>query len=115
MVDILKELHEANAERAIEWETGASYPFDLAFFGLELAGEAGELCNKLKKHIREQKGARGSRTSLGEIKGEMADTIISLDNISRLLCFGSLGSMIAPKFNETSDKYGLSTKMFRDF
>ena len=50
----LRELRDANEKRHIEWAKGAD--ISLSFRGLELAGEAGEVAEKVKKIIRDGDG-----------------------------------------------------------
>jgi NTP pyrophosphatase (non-canonical NTP hydrolase) len=48
----------------------------LAYKGNELAGEAGEACNVIKKLERERLGMPGSRDTVAHLAEELADVII---------------------------------------
>lgn len=103
-------LRDANFMRAKEWEGGAGVKLSLSYRGNELAGECGEACNILKKLDREILGMVGSRATVEQLAEELADVIICVD-----LCAMDLGidldKAVAKKFNKTSEKYGLNTKM----
>jgi NTP pyrophosphatase (non-canonical NTP hydrolase) len=108
----LESLRDANMVRQMEWP--GSEAVDLAFRGLELAGETGELCNKVKKLVRLNRGIQGTtegREALMQaIRDEAADVMISLD----LLCMDldlDLSLAVAAKFNETSLKHGMQTRL----
>ena len=102
---VYTKLSEANIERNKEWDSGGQ--LDLSFRGVELAGETGEACNVIKKLERERLGLRGSRATLADLEEELADVVICA-----YLCAMSaeldLDSAVARKFNQTSQKYGLS-------
>lgn len=103
-------LREANLTRAIEWEGGAGVKLSLSYRGNELAGECGEACNILKKLDREAMGMVGSKATKDQLADELADVVICAD-----LCAMDLGidldAAVARKFNKTSIKYGLNTRM----
>lgn len=102
------QLREANYVRRKEWCNGQE--LSLSYLGNELAGEVGELCNVLKKLERESLGMIGSKASMQDLKDEAGDVIICLDAI--LNTYGiSLRSAAFEKFNKTSDKYGIKTKL----
>lgn len=101
-------LRTANEARHIEWSKGNEIP--LSFRGLELGGECGEALNVLKKIEREKMGLVGSRASLQDMADELADVVICCDLIAMDLGI-NLNQAVATKFNKTSDKYKLTTKM----
>lgn len=102
------ELREANQRRQKEWDPESK--IDLAYRGNELAGEVGEACNAAKKIERERRGIRGSRDTVAHLAEELADVVICVDLIA-----GSEGidlwQAVRDKFNATSDKVGLATKL----
>lgn len=101
-------LRAANIARQAEWdERGA---ITLAFRGNELGGEAGEVQNVIKKIERERMGIRGSRASVDDLADELADVIICCDLIAMAEGI-DLGLAIERKFNATSEKYGLATRL----
>lgn len=108
----LATLRNANMARQAEWPGAEAV--DLAFRGLELAGETGELANLLKKVVRLNRGITGTyeqREALMQaVQDEVADVLISLD----LVCMDlgiDLSLAVAAKFNATSLKHGLETRL----
>jgi NTP pyrophosphatase (non-canonical NTP hydrolase) len=102
-----KTLRSANIARQAEWTNGAK--LSLAYKGNELAGEAGEACNVIKKLERERLGMPGSRDTVAHLAEELADVIICCDLIA--LEEGiDLDAAVAAKFNATSEKVGLQTR-----
>jgi NTP pyrophosphatase (non-canonical NTP hydrolase) len=101
-------LRKANEARQVEW--GAGVKVDASFWGVELAGEVGEACNVVKKLERERLGLRGSRDTVEHLAEELADVIICVDLLA--LHYGiDLDAAVACKFNATSEKVGLQTRM----
>ena len=81
---MLKQLRAANLRRHEEWAKGGDVP--LSFRGLELAGEAGELCNALKKAERITLGIAGGHCDMTNIRDEIADVLISLLSLALAPC-----------------------------
>lgn len=104
----LDQLRAANTARQIEWANGAT--LSLSYKGNELAGEVGEACNVIKKLEREQLGMPGSRDSVEHLAEELADVIICVDLIAMDLGI-DLMSAVRAKFNATSAKVGLETRL----
>jgi NTP pyrophosphatase (non-canonical NTP hydrolase) len=104
----LKTLRNANVARDVEWGEGQA--FGLSYRGNELAGEVGEACNVLKKLDRERRGLVGSRATLEQAADELADVIICADLAAMELGI-NLAEAVARKFNKTSEKYGLQTRL----
>jgi NTP pyrophosphatase (non-canonical NTP hydrolase) len=101
-------LRSANTARQAEWDWGNQ--LTAAYRGNELAGEVGEACNIIKKLERERLGIRGSRASVDHLAEELADVVICVDLIA--MHFGiDLDQAVARKFNATSEKVGLRTRM----
>ena len=101
-------LRKANTARHAEW--AGDKTLSLAFRGVELAGEAGEACNELKKLERGRIGIAGGKTDLEGLREELADILISVDLIAMDLDI-DLGAAVARKFNKTSEKHGLKTRI----
>jgi NTP pyrophosphatase (non-canonical NTP hydrolase) len=101
-------LRAANVARQAEWAAG--HQLTLAYRGNELAGEVGEACNVIKKLERERLGIRGSRDTVEHLAEELADVIICADLIAMDAGI-DLQSAVAAKFNATSVKVGLETRM----
>lgn len=105
MTHFLKRLRAANVTRSVEWgDKGILYRT------VEFAGESGELCNVVKKLEREDAGLVGSRASLLQLREEIGDVLITLDRIAAH--YGvDLEEATRDKFNATSEKYGLITRV----
>jgi NTP pyrophosphatase (non-canonical NTP hydrolase) len=101
-------LRAANLARQKEWDP--SNAITLAFRGNELAGEAGEACNVIKKIERERLGIPGSRDTLEHLAEELADVVICADLVAMSEGI-DLDKAVARKFNQTSRKVGLQTEM----
>ena len=104
----LRDLRDANLTRQNEWDP--SDKITPSYRGNELAGEVGEACNVIKKLERERLGIRGSRSSPHALAEELADVVICVD----LICaaYGiNLDLAVIRKFNDTSEKYGLTTRL----
>ena len=101
-------LREANIARQQEWDAGNQ--ITLAYRGNELAGEVGEACNIIKKLERERLGIRGSRATREQLAEELADIVICTDLVAMSEEI-DLDAAVAAKFNATSEKVGLSTRL----
>lgn len=101
-------LRNGNIERQKEWDP--ENKISLEYRGNEFAGEAGEVCNEVKKLARERLGIAGSRTTVEKLASEAADAVICLD----LICMDAgidLFQAVKNKFNETSERIGLKTRL----
>lgn len=101
-------LREANELRNEEWDSDSQVT--LSFRGNELAGEVGEACNLIKKLERERMGLVGSRTTKEKLAKELADVVICIDLIAMQEDI-DLNKAVEDKFNHTSKKYGLTTRL----
>lgn len=101
-------LREANSRRQAEWDEDNK--IDLAYRAMELGGEVGEALNICKKLERERRGIRGSRSTVADLAEELADVIICCDLIAMKEGI-DLFESIRRKFNKTSEKIGLNTKL----
>lgn len=101
-------LRAANVARDAEWAPDVKP--DLAFRGNELAGETGEACNVIKKLERERHGWVGSRATLSDLADELADVVICAD-LAAMTAGIDLSGAVVRKFNATSQKNGLATRM----
>jgi NTP pyrophosphatase (non-canonical NTP hydrolase) len=95
------DLREANITRQKEWP--GNDQADIAFRGLEVAGEFGEVAEALKKYLRGTRGIKGSTADLQDVANEMADAIIALDLLADQMGI-DLGAAVTRKFNATSQK-----------
>lgn len=104
----LTALREANAVRQKEWDRGDV--ITLEYRGNELAGEVGEACNVVKKLARERLGIRGSRATTQQLADELADVVICVDLVAMQAGI-DLGAAVVSKFNATSEKNSLQTRL----
>jgi NTP pyrophosphatase (non-canonical NTP hydrolase) len=104
----LAALRDANVRRNREWDPADQ--LDLSFRANEFAGEAGEVCNVVKKLVREKLGLRGSRATQQDLEDELADGQICLDLLA-MAAGVDLGAATIRKFNERSRDLGLQTML----
>jgi NTP pyrophosphatase (non-canonical NTP hydrolase) len=97
-----------NEKRQQEWDQGEV--ISLEYLGNAIAGETGEACNVIKKIVRQRAGLRGSQATPGDLANELADIIIYADLIARKENI-DLAKAVREKFNATSDKLGLATRL----
>ena len=107
-MNMFYQLRAANKVRKHEWDPEGKITPE--YLGNALAGEVGEACNVVKKLARKRLGLRGSEGSVGALGQELADVIIYADLLAAEFNI-DLGFKIREKFNATSDKYGLKTKL----
>ena len=98
----------ANVDRQKEWDPDDK--ITLTYRATELAGELGEACNVIKKLERERLGIRGTRDTKEHLAEELADVIICVDLLAMSAGI-DLGASVRNKFNATSEKYGLVTRI----
>ena len=111
----LKYLRARNVERAKLWRDGNDERTvtELLFRSNELCGEAGEAANFVKKLARtmlHMKGGLEYNEALLSISKELADVVICVDRVAEFFDI-NLEEAIVQKFNETSDKHNLPTKL----
>lgn len=99
-------LREANRRRQQEWP--GNDKADVASRAIELAGEAGEVAEAIKKFLRAERGIKGSTATREDVASEMGDLLVSLDLLADKLGI-NLGDAVRSKFNATSEKYGMRT------
>jgi NTP pyrophosphatase (non-canonical NTP hydrolase) len=99
-------LRGANRRRQQEWP--GNEQADTAFRAIEVAGEAGEVSEAVKKLLRAQRGIKGSTATTEDVAAEMGDLLVSLDLLADSLGI-DLGDAVRRKFNATSEKYGMRT------
>jgi hypothetical protein len=112
-------LSDSNRARQKEW-MGKSFEemniyelrwcCKLLFRAVEMAGEAGEALNVVKKLVREKMGAVGSRATMTDLGKELSDVVITADLMTVDTDIDLFGAAVPAKFNETSEKYNLTTR-----
>lgn len=95
------ELTEASRARQEEWP-GAEHA-DIAFRALEVA-------EAVKKYLRADRGIHGSTASVNDTADEVGDLVISAVLLVDQLGI-DVGEAVRVKFNRTSEKYGLETRL----
>lgn len=106
--DFLHRLRVASRQRQAEWDVNGKVT--LSYRGNELGGECGEAQNIIKKLEREANGMVGSRATPEMLAEELADIIICVDLIASLFNIDMVQAT-QDKFNATSAKYGLTTRV----
>lgn len=101
-------LRRKNIQRQHEWDSDNQ--ISLSYRGNELAGETGEACNIIKKLERERLDIKGSRATKKQLAEELADIIICADLIAMHEEI-DLEQAVRDKFNATSEKIGLKTRL----
>lgn len=116
------ELKLANRERVDEWFKGDdNTPDGLAFWtpsdwAVAMAGEAGEVCDAIKKLNRVEGGvvhATGPRTreeAVAAVAEEIADTVIYLDLLAQRLGI-DMERAVKDKFNRISEREGFPQRL----
>ena len=99
-------LRQANRRRQQEWP--GNDKADIAFRAIEVAGEAGEVAEAVKKFLRAARGIKGSTATREDVAEEMGDLLVSLDLLADKMGI-NLGDAARRAFNRTSDKYGMRT------
>lgn len=102
-------LREANIARQAEWP-GVKTRSPILFRAVELGGEVGEALNIVKKLEREQLGYAGSRSTVADLADELADVVICVELLAERYGI-DVGDATIRKFNVTSDRMGLETKL----
>lgn len=114
MSDFLEELREANLNRQNEWPGYDPEKIGSLFRAAELAGEAGELVNAVKKLYRHENGIAGNKVSKDDLmvnlREEIGDVLISLDLLA-IEYEIDLAECTIDKFNKTSNEVGLDTTL----
>lgn len=122
---IFNALRAANVARQKEWDSHCD--IDLTYRSNEMAGEVGEAleravdlllvgvamgraANIAKKIQRARFDIRGSRATKEQLAEELADIIICTDLIAMHEDI-DLGNAVREKFNQTSEKVGLQTRI----
>lgn len=111
-MEFLYRLREANNKRQELWdpERVLSGTVGALFRSNEMAGEAGEAANEVKKLVRQAMGIKGSRTTIEKLSDELSDVIICIDLIAALYGIDMVKA-VTKKFNETSDNQGFDIKL----
>jgi len=83
---------------------------DKAMMAMSLAAGAGQACNIIKKLARERLGIRGSRASKSDLSVALSKALHGARLLAWVECI-DLDAAVRRKFNATSEKVGLQTRM----
>jgi NTP pyrophosphatase (non-canonical NTP hydrolase) len=109
-----RDLREVNLSRCKRWHPGGVDDWSLSDWAVAMAGEAGEVCDVVKKLNRERDGIRGNSKTEEELKielgKELADTLIYLDLLAARAGI-NLSEVVTEKFNEVSEKFDFPERL----
>ena len=106
------DFRKANVSRCVVWHPAGIDSWSASDWTVAIVGELGELASLIKMRNRERDGLVGNKFSPTDeqIANEAADVATYLD----LFCAShgiDLGSAIARKFNEVSERNGFSERL----
>jgi NTP pyrophosphatase (non-canonical NTP hydrolase) len=107
--DAFAHVSRINLERCQHWHPGGLNEWSPADWAVAMAGEAGEICNAVKKLRRIETGARQTagpqnrEEAVAAIAQEIGDTFLYLDLLAQRLGI-NLASAIAQTFNRVSER-----------
>ena len=107
-----EELRTANLERVRDFGHDGLDGWNVAEWGNALAGETGELCNILKKFIRQAPGDPSPENLIRLAAEEVADVQIYLDLVAAKMGI-DLAQATVNKFNKSSRRISSDTKLCR--
>lgn len=109
---------QVNLERAYEWHKGGLEEWSVSDWGVAMAGEAGEVCDAIKKLRRIEcliesnnlKQPRDKDRAIAQIAQEIGDTFIYLDLLAQRLSL-NIEDCIRDTFNRISEREGFSYRI----
>ena len=114
------DLRIANSTRNDRWVPLGIAQWSISEWAVAMAGEAGEICNAVKKlnrvenqvaNLNEPRRQIETReAALAKIGAEIADTVIYLDLLAQR-CGLALGKEVTRKFSATSERYGFPERL----
>jgi NTP pyrophosphatase (non-canonical NTP hydrolase) len=110
-------LKDKNKERQLEWP--GSEKTDMLFHAVELGEETGEVLGAIKKLYRSLNAIKGNGHNtekyIENLKEEIGDVVIVLSLLTNAVekegIDISIEKSVTDKFNQTSEKHGMKTKM----
>ena len=107
-----QEFTHANRLRAARWHQGK--PWSLGEWAVAMMGEAGEVCNVIKKLHRSADGIIGNRETDKQLRAqlgeELADTAAALFLLADAAEVDLAAEAVA-KFNEVSERHGFPDRL----
>lgn len=112
--DSIAEISRLNLQRCLRWHPQGINSWSLADWAVAMAGEAGELCNVVKKLNRVRDGLPGNTATPLELRKELikeiADVYLYLDLLAQSEDI-DLFQAVKSKFNEVSIKHGFPERL----
>jgi len=109
-----KKFREANVTRCVKWHPEGLDSWSLSDWAVAMAGEAGEVCDVVKKLNRYRDGLPGNNKTVEELQEqlgeEIADTLTYLDLLAERAGL-SLDVIVADKFNKVSERVGFPDRI----
>lgn len=109
-----EQLREVNMTRCQRWHDPESW--SLSDWGVAMAGEAGEVCNAIKKmnrlrdSMRQKTGPQDSKTALQALATEIGDTAVYLDLLAQRAGL-RLEDCVRDTFNRVSVREGFPDRL----
>lgn len=112
MADILNfdDFRRANGARCLRWHPDGITSWSQSDWAVAIAGEAGEMCNVVKKLNRLRDGLVGNHGEdvshaqlIAKLGKELADVVIYCDLLAQREGL-NLGELVRLKFNEVSER-----------
>jgi NTP pyrophosphatase (non-canonical NTP hydrolase) len=114
MTDSIRAISRINLTRCLRWHPQGLNSWSLSDWAVALAGEAGELCNVVKKLNRERDGLVGNKETpgalLASLQAEAADVYLYLDLFAQAAGF-DLAESVRIKFNAVSMRNGFPERL----
>ena len=117
-MDFVK-LTEQQLSRSARWHRGGLHGWSVSDWAVAMAGEAGEVCNAVKKlnrirdeipNISERAGGADANVVIDAIGEEIADTFLYLHLLALRLGI-DFEKEVVKKFNSVSEKYGFPERL----
>ncbi len=111
-----RQVGETNLERAVLWHKGGLDEWSVSDWACAMAGEAGEVCNAVKKLNRIETGAqqtKGPQTreeAVAEIAKEIGDTFLYLELLAQRLGI-DMAEAVRQTFNRVSEREGFPQRL----
>ncbi|HYC44494.1 MAG TPA: MazG nucleotide pyrophosphohydrolase domain-containing protein [Burkholderiales bacterium] len=105
-----------NHQRAKRWHKGGLEEWSPSDWACAMAGEAGEVCNAVKKLNRIEhgivsaKGPKSREEAIAAVAQEIGDTFLYLDLLARRLGI-NMARAIADTFNRVSEREGFPERI----
>lgn len=109
----LEQFSKVNAERARMWHNGGLIDWSIADWAVAMAGEAGEVCNMVKKYNRVRDSLHSNNPKpfdWRQLADEIGDTFCYLDLLATR-CGMTLEECVRTKFNKISEREGLPQRV----